>query len=112
LPPRLAIVILKLSEINPIKQVNSVSREERKKLVGLLKGFDLEIIGLVGFDRAMVTSGGVKLSEVDPKTMKSKLIDNLYLAGEILDLDGPTGGYNLQVCWSTGHRAGESVAVV
>mgnify|MGYP001194188544 CR=1 FL=1 len=110
LSPKLSVVILKLSGINPAKQVNSVSREERKKLIDLLKGFDLEVAATAGFDQSMVTAGGVKLSEIDPKTMKSKLISNLYLAGEVLDLDGPTGGYNLQICWSAGYRAGESAA--
>jgi hypothetical protein len=108
LQPKLATLILKMSGIKPDKQVNSVSKEERKKLVALLKEFDLEIYSLAGFDKAMVTSGGVKLSEVDPKTMKSKLVSNLYLAGEILDLEGPTGGYNLQICWTTGYVAGEN----
>lgn len=108
LSPKLSALILKLSGINPAKQVNSVSRQERKKLIELLKGLDLEVARTAGFNQAMVTSGGVKLSEIDPKTMKSKLINNLYLAGEVLDLDGPTGGYNLQICWSTGYRAGES----
>ncbi len=108
LQPKLAVVILKLSGIDPGKQINLVTKEGRKKLIHLLKEFDLEIYGLAGFEKAMVTSGGVKLSEVDPKTMKSKLIDNLYLAGEVLDIDGPTGGFNLQVCWSTGYVVGES----
>lgn len=112
LSPKLAKVILKLSNVNPNKQVNLISKEERHQLAALLKEFDLEIYGLAGFDRAMVSSGGVKLNEVDPKTLKSKLIDNLYLAGEVLDLDGPTGGYNLQICWSTGYRAGESAAPI
>lgn len=108
LSPRLALAVLQTLKINPEKQVNSVSKEERKQVIRLLKEFSLEIVGVGDFDRAMVTAGGIKLNEVDPKTMKSKLIDNLYLAGEILDLDGPTGGYNLQICWSTGYRAGES----
>ena len=68
----------------------------------------MEIGGLVGFEKAIITAGGVELTEVDPKTMQSKIISNLYLAGEILDIDGPTGGYNLQVCWSTGFAAGEN----
>lgn len=108
LAPKLVLVILKLSGTDPDKKVNSISREERQKLVRLLKEFDLEVDSLAGYDKAMVTAGGVKLSEVDPKSMRSKLIDNLYLAGEILDLDGPTGGFNLQICWSTGYVAGES----
>lgn len=111
LQPKLAMIILRLSGINLEKQVNLVTKEERKKLVHLLKEFDLEISDLGGFEKAMITSGGVRLSEVDPKTMKSKLIDNLYLAGEILDIDGPTGGFNLQICWSTGYVAGESATL-
>jgi len=74
--------------------------------VKLLKEFELSVEGLVGFAKAIITSGGVDLKEVDPRTMKSKIIDNLYFAGEILDIDGPTGGYNLQVAWSTGYLAG------
>ena len=66
--------------------------------------------GIGGFDRAMVTHGGVSLKEVDSKTMRSKIIENLYLAGEVLDIDGPTGGYNLQACWSTGYVAGTHAA--
>jgi predicted flavoprotein YhiN len=68
-------------------------------------------MGIGGFDRAMVTRGGVSLKEVDSKTMRSKLIGNLFLAGEVLDIDGPTGGYNLQVCWSTGYVAGTHAVV-
>jgi len=109
LPEKLIPVIIKLSGINPEKKVNLVSRTERKKLLHLLKEFSLEIKSLAGFDKAIITSGGVALKEVDPKTMQSKIIKNLYLAGEILDLAGPTGGYNLQVCWSTGFAAGEGV---
>lgn len=110
LPQKLIPVIVKLSNINPDKKVNSITKEERKVLIHLLKEFKLEVQGLTGFKKAIVTSGGVNLKEIDPKTMKSKIIDNLYFAGEILDLDGPTGGYNLQACWSTGYLAGESVA--
>lgn len=108
LPKKLIPSIIRLSGISPHKQVNLVTKEERKKLVHLLKEFRLTVIGVEGFDKAIITTGGVSLKEVDPKTMKSKLINNLYFAGEILDLDGPTGGYNLQVCWSTGYLAGES----
>lgn len=110
LPQKLISVIIKLSGIDPEKKVNLITKEEKNKLTHLLKEFNLEVNGLAGFMKAVITSGGVKLSEVDPKTMKSKLIDNLYFAGEILDLDGPTGGYNLQVCWSTGFIAGNSAA--
>lgn len=108
LPKKLIPVIIRLSEIDPDKKVNSITKEERRKLLHLLKEFSLEIKELEGFKRAIITTGGIELNEVDQKTMKSKLIDNLYFAGEILDLDGPTGGYNLQVCWATGYVAGES----
>ena len=110
LPQKLIPVIIKLSKIDPEKKVNLVTREERKKILHLLKEFDLELKSLKGYDKAIITAGGVDLAQIDPKTMRSKLIDNLYFAGEILDLDGPTGGYNLQVCWSTGYIAGESAA--
>jgi len=112
LPQKLIPVIIKLSKIDPSKKVNSITKEERRKLLHLLKEFSLNIKELEGFKKAIITTGGIKLSEIDQKTMKSKLIDNLYFAGEILDLDGPTGGYNLQVCWSTGYIAGESAGSV
>lgn len=108
LPKKLIPLIIKLSGINPNKRVNSVTKEERKKILHLLKEFSLEIKGLETFKKAIVTTGGIDLNGIDQKTMKSKLIDNLYFAGEILDLDGPTGGYNLQLCWTTGYTAGTS----
>jgi predicted Rossmann fold flavoprotein len=108
LPKKLIPIIVKISKIDPDKQVNLITKEERGRLLKLLKNFKLKVFALVGFEKAIITSGGVDLKEVDPKTCKSKIIDNLYLAGEILDLDGPTGGYNLQVCWSTGFVAGKS----
>jgi len=101
-------IIINLSEIDPDKKANDISKIERKKLLHLLKNFELNIKSLSGFNKAIITSGGVSLKEVDPQTMQSKIIKNLYLAGEILDLDGPTGGYNLQVCWSTGYIAGSN----
>lgn len=110
LPKKLIPVIVKLSKINPDKKSSFITKEERKKLLHLLKEFTLEIKSLATHKKAIITSGGIKLSEIDQKTMKSKLIDNLYFAGEILDIDGPTGGYNLQVCWTTGYVAGESAA--
>lgn len=108
LPKKLIPVIIELSGINENKKVNEITKIERKKLLKLFKEFELTVKGLAGFDKAIVTSGGVDLREVDPKTMKSKKIDNLYFAGEILDIDGPTGGYNLQAAWSTGYLAGEN----
>ena len=110
LPKKLIPVIVKLSGIDSDKKVNSITKEERKRLVHLLKEFSLEVKELESFKRAIVTTGGIKLDEIDQKTMKSKLINNLYFAGEILDIDGPTGGYNLQACWTTGYIAGESAA--
>ncbi|MCK5332861.1 NAD(P)/FAD-dependent oxidoreductase [Candidatus Parcubacteria bacterium] len=109
LPKKLIPVVIKLSNIDPEKKVNLITREERMKLLIIMKEFPLELKALSGYNKAIITAGGVKLSEINPKTMKSKLIDNLYVAGEILDLDGPTGGYNLQICWSTGYVAGNSV---
>ena len=110
LPKKLIPVILGLAEIDPGKEGHSITKDERKKLRLLLKQFPLTIKRLSGFNKAIITTGGVSLKEVDPKTMRSRIIKNLYFAGEVLDLDGPTGGYNLQVCWSTGYLAGESAA--
>jgi len=108
LPKKLIPVIIKLSGIEENKKVNEITKNERKKLINLLREFELNVKGLVGFKKAIITSGGVDLKEVNPKTMKSKIIDNLYFAGEILDIDGPTGGYNLQIAWSTGYLIGEN----
>lgn len=108
IPAKLVSIVLKLAQIEPEKKVNIISKEERKKILHLLKEFTLEVKELGGFNKAIVTAGGVGLKEVDSKTMKSKHYCNLYLAGELLDIDGPTGGYNLQACWSTGYVAGES----
>lgn len=110
LPLSMIPLIIKLSGIEPEKKVDYISREERNKLVHLLKELELTPTGLLGFKWSVVTSGGVTLKEVNPNTMCSKKVENLYFAGEILDLDGPSGGYNLQECWSTGYLAGESAA--
>jgi hypothetical protein len=112
LPLSMIPVIIKLSGIDPEKKVDHLTREERNKLVHLLKELELTPTGLLGFKWSVVTSGGVALKEVNPNTMGSKKVENLYFAGEILDLDGPSGGYNLQVCWSTGYLAGQSAAKV
>jgi hypothetical protein len=110
LPHTLIPVVLELANIDPDKKGHSITKDERKKLRLLLKQFPLTIKSLSGFNRAIITSGGIALKEIDPKTMRSRIVNNLYFAGEILDVDGPTGGYNLQVCWSTGYLAGESAA--
>ncbi len=110
LPSKLIPVIVKLSGINQMKKVNEITKEERNKLVKLLKNLEMTVNSLLGFETAIITLGGVSLKEIDAKTMTSKLVDNLFLAGEIINLHGPTGGYNLQLCWSTGHLAGQSSA--
>lgn len=107
-PPKLMPVLLKLLTITADKKSAAIIRQERTALVRLLKCFKLNIKAVEGYGKAMVTAGGVSLKEIDPSSMKSKIIANLFIAGEVLDLDGPTGGYNLQVCWSTGFVAGES----
>lgn len=108
-PARLGVFLLWLLNIDPEKQLSIITKEERKKIVRLLKNFSMEIKGVKGFDKAMLTAGGVDVREVNPKTMQSKIIANLYFAGEVLDLDGPTGGYNLQICWSTGYVVGDDL---
>ena len=110
LPKKVVPVVLELAAVDPEKKASSITKEERKKLRLLLKEFPLTVRHLLGFDKAIITTGGISLKEIDPETMRSKIISNLYFAGEIIDLDGPTGGYNLQVCWSTGYLAGERAA--
>ena len=106
LPHKLINPIIKLSKIDLDKKVNEITKEERTRLVELLKNFTLEIKGFRPIDEAIVTSGGIKISEINPKTMESKLIKNLYFAGEIIDVDSYTGGFNLQIAYSTGFVAG------
>ena len=108
IPSGMIPVFLALSNVPPEKPVAHVSAEEKASFAHLLKNVVLTVNGLWSFDHAIVTKGGVNLKEVDPVTMRSKLCENLYFAGEILDLNGPTGGFNLQVCWSTGYVAGQS----
>lgn len=110
LPRKLIPAIIKLSQINPNKPVHEIAREDRLRLVKLLKDLRMTPIGLLGFDKAIASSGGIDLAEVDTKTMRSKLIENLYFAGDVLDIDAPTGGFNLQLCWSTGYVAGGAAA--
>ncbi|MEG1850090.1 MAG: aminoacetone oxidase family FAD-binding enzyme, partial [Oscillospiraceae bacterium] len=110
LPQRLIPVVIRASGIDPQTQVNTVTREQRQTLIGALKELPLHVSALRPVEEAVVTRGGVKVSEVDPKTMASKLLEGLYFAGELLDLDGVTGGFNLQIAFSTGHLAGVSAA--
>lgn len=108
-PARLTLMLLEIVNISAGQSVNSITKDQRKKICRVIKKLDFEIASVVGYERAMLTTGGLDLKEVDSKSMKSKLIENLFIAGEVLDLDGPTGGYNLQSCWSTGYLAGESL---
>jgi predicted Rossmann fold flavoprotein len=110
LPQNLIPIIIAKSEIDPDKYVNSITKDERHRLLNLLKNLSMTVTSIQGFENSLVTSGGIAIKEIDPKTMRSKLIENLFFAGEIIDVDGPTGGYNLQVCWSTGYVAGENSA--
>ncbi len=105
----LAPVIVELSGIDPDKQCNSVTREERLRLLDLLKHLNLKVSHLLGDDKAIVTSGGVDLGEVDFRSMSSRIYPNLYLVGDVLNIDRPSGGYSLQLCWTTGFVAGDSV---
>jgi hypothetical protein len=109
LPTKLILIILELSKTEATKKANQVTKEERQRLVSTIKKLEMTVSGLLGFDQAMVTSGGISLKEIDAKTMRSKIVKNLFFAGEVINLHGPTGGYNLQACWSTGYLAGESV---
>lgn len=110
LPAKLIPVIIRHSGISPDKQVNEITREERHQLIEAVKGFTLTLTGLRGFNEAIITQGGVQVKEVNPSTMESKKIRGLYFAGEVLDLDAVTGGFNLQIAWSTGVLAGRSAA--
>lgn len=107
-PAKLTPVIVALSGISPEKKINEITREERKQLVSLIKGWKMTITGTRGFAEAVVTQGGIAVKEVNPSTMESKIIPGLYLAGEMLDIDALTGGYNIQLAWSTGYLAGDS----
>lgn len=108
-PAKMIPVMLELSGILPEKKVNEITREERQNFVRLMKAFPVTLDGLRDFKEAIITRGGVKVKEINPSTMESKLVGNLYFCGEVLDLDAMTGGYNLQIAWSTGFLAGSSI---
>ncbi len=110
LPSKMIPVIIKLSGIDPFKKVNEITKKEREGLVKLLKDFILTIEKTAGFEQAVITSGGVSLKEVNPKTMESKKQPGIYFAGEVLDADAYTGGFNLQIAFSTGRAAGKAAA--
>lgn len=108
-PSKLIPVIIELSGINPEKKVNEISKEERLTLVHLTKNLVLTLHSLRDYNEAIITQGGISVKEINPTTMESKLVSHLYFAGEVLDLDAFTGGYNLQIAWSTGYAAGNNL---
>lgn len=109
LPSKLMPVIVERSGILPDKKVNEITREERSRIVDAIKDFRLTLTGLRDYKEAIITQGGVSVREVNPSTMESRLVGGLYFAGEVLDLDAVTGGFNLQIAWSTGYLAGSSI---
>lgn len=110
LPRSMIPVVLRRLDIDPNLQANSLTRQKRRSLVELLKAFDLEITGKRPVAEAIITSGGIKVSEIDPKTMASKKVPGLYFAGEVIDCDAYTGGFNLQIAWATAYAAGMAVS--
>ena len=110
LPRKIIIPVLKRWGVPFDKKCNVITKEERHALCEILKGFTVEIGGFRPIEEAIVTSGGVKTSEINPKTMESKLVSGLYFAGEVIDCDAYTGGFNLQIAWSTGRLAGQNSA--
>lgn len=107
LPRKMINTFIKLTGIDPEKRVNAITKEERKTIVNTLKNFEITLNGFGSIDEAIITKGGIGLKEINPKTMESKIIKGLYFAGEIMDLDAFTGGFNLQIAWSTGYSAGK-----
>ena len=102
--------IIELCNIDPYKKkVNEITKEEREILVENIKNIPLTISGTRGFNEAIITRGGISVKDINPKTMESKIVPNMYFVGEVLDLDAKTGGYNLQIAWSTGYLAGSSI---
>ena len=104
LPKKMIPVIIELAKINPYKKVHEITKEERENLVKIIKNLPVHISGTRGYNEAIITKGGI-----NPKTMESKIMPNIYFVGEVLDLDAMTGGYNLQIAWSTGYLAGNSI---
>lgn len=109
LPQKMITPIIRLSGINPDKKVNEISKDERHRLVDLLKSFKVTISGFRPVEEAIVTAGGINIKEINPKTMESKIVEGLFFAGEIIDVDAYTGGFNLQIAYSTGYTAGMNI---
>ncbi|HEX3095777.1 MAG TPA: NAD(P)/FAD-dependent oxidoreductase [Patescibacteria group bacterium] len=111
-PPKMIATVLEFTKIDPEISTNNLTKTDRMKIVKLIKAMPMSVSGFLGVEKAVVTSGGVSLKEIDFKTMQSKLYKNLYLAGDILNFDRPSGGYSLQICWTTGFLAGENSATI
>ncbi len=109
LPAKMIPVFIALSNISPEKRVNEITKEERAQMIALLDEFPVTLCGVRGFEEAIITRGGVATKEINPSTMESKYVKNLFFCGEVLDVDAMTGGYNLQIAWSTGYLAGDSI---
>ena len=109
-PAKMIPIMIELSGITPEKKVNEITKAEREVLIHLTKHFPLTATGLRDYNEAIITRGGVSVKEINPSTMESKLVSGLYFAGEVLDLDAVTGGFNLQIAWSTGYAAGVGMA--
>ena len=103
-------VFLQNVKIDPERKCNQMSRDDRDKIVGFLKNFSLDVVGASSVENAMVTRGGVSLKEINPRTMESKKFKNLFFAGEMINIDGDTGGFNLQAAFSTGYLSGQSAS--
>jgi predicted Rossmann fold flavoprotein len=110
LPSKMILPFVKLTGIDERKKVNSITKEERKTILNALKGFDIPLKKFRPIEEAIITSGGVSVKDISPKDMQSKLVPGLYFAGEIIDVDAYTGGFNLQIAFSTGYLAGKSAA--
>ena len=108
LPRKMVPVFLRKAGVPEDKKVRDITKKERRRMEELMKGMEMHITGVRGFEEAIVTRGGVNVKEVSPTTMESKLVDHVFFAGEILDVDAVTGGFNLQIAWSTGYTAGYS----
>ena len=109
LPKKMIDVVINLSNINPDKKVNEITKKERQSLVYLLKNFEVTIEDFGDIETAIVTSGGINIKEINPKTMESKIVEGLFFAGEVIDVDAYTGGFNLQIAYSTGYTAGMEI---
>lgn len=109
LPKKMIMPMLEMAKINPYKKVNEVTKEEREQFIHCIKKIPLHILSTRSYNEAIITRGGISVKDINPKTMESKLAPNVYFVGEVLDLDAKTGGYNLQIAWSTGYLAGSSI---